>query len=896
MKKEAVKSEYEIETEIKIKKSKVAAKKEESKRSKEEIKAAKKRLKELNKIRNVKPKKKNITSSILSYRAALPNGIFEVEDKKYSKTLLLQDINFRNARQEDEEKIFFCWVDLLNTISPEMDFAITVNNRQINIDDVKQKVLTVRTDDKLDTYREIYNNNIESKMRKGRNDIEKEKYFTLSIKAENALEAEKEFDRIEGEILTEIKKTGSMKSRWLTTEERLSILHDFFRPDYVGKFKLSEEELITGGLNSKDYIAPISCEIKKNYFVIDGDKYYCCMTISKLPEEIADEFLGDITNMEFNMMATVSAKPIALEKAIRMVKDKISSLESEIIEAKKSATGKGYEYVKPETTYKLEGAMDFLQDLQSRKQKAFATSILIVASGNSKEELKTNCKSIERVADRYVCRCKPLVYQQKEALQQLLPLGMRTIDLTRTLITQTLGSISIPYETQELIQPGGQFYGTNAMSNKIIVLNKRKLDNPNSFILGASGSGKSFKVKQELNGIIFSTEDDVLIADPEGEYVDYVRAMGGTVIDMHENSDVHINPLDITITDDIDDPIKEKNDFILSLIEYMLGEDKELSSVLKTIILRCLKKIYMQFFKTGNPEDMPTLVDLRDCIMEQKEEEARELGTIMEFYMAGNMDLFSYRSNVDYENRIVVFNTKDMGSNIKRLGQLVICEIISQRVAKNRMQGRRTWVFMDEIHTFFRYKEAELFIESAYRRFRKWEAGVCGITQIPEDLLRSEKARAMLQSAGVVVMLNMGTFDEEVVKNTFKISDTQIDYLSKAASGQGLLCITVGDNKGVIQFDDKFPKENSLYELMTTDPEEIKEFALRKEREKIKKEKLMRIENWQKINSTVQDLNELILKIDDEDEKKQLIKYIQKIENIRLKHMDEMDEEESEAE
>lgn len=799
-------------------------KKEQTYLTKKELKEKKKKLNELNKRKNAKSKLPKSTQNDIPYVADYDEGIFEIEKGKYSITLAFSDVNYQTSRRDEQESIFMRYADLLNYFSPEIEFSITLNNKNVDLNELKEEILiNDEKGDKLDEYRNEYNQMLMKQVSAGRNELKREKMMTITIKAKNVMEAMVNFNRIELEMISSFQKIGS-KARRLSTAERLELLHDIFRKEQIGNFDCNGSfdyaKIKANNFSAKDYIAPSAFRFDTNEILI-GDRYARCVFINNLPSFMSDKFLAEITDCDFNMITTLSMQAVAPQDAIKIVRHQILGMESNKIEQQKKAIKAGYDpsMINHNLKHSLEEAEELLDFLQNKNQKMFLVSIVLMPIADTKENLKKYTESISAVARKYLCQVQKLSFQQKEAFNQVLPLGHNTLPIKRTLTTDST-AIFIPFTSQELFQEDGMYYGLNGVSKNLIMLNRKNLKNPNGFILGTPGSGKSFSAKREIVNVLLNTDDDVIIIDPEREYTPLAEGFGGEVIPISAGSKHYLNPFDMGENyADEENPLTLKSDFVLSLCEILIGGKNGLTPVERSLIDRCLNRCFANYLSTMNEEDQPTLKDFYNEMIKQSKNdpEARGLASALEIYTTGNLSVFSNKTNVDVKNRFIIYDIKDLGKNLKTVGMLVVLDAIWNRITQNRMKGKRTWFYIDEIYLLFANEYSANYLFELWKRARKWGAIPTGITQNVEDLLKSDTARTMLSNSEFLLLLNQAYSDKIQLQELLNISDTQLNYVTNVEAGKGL--IRAGEN--IIPFVDNFPKNTKLYKMMTTNPEEI---------------------------------------------------------------------------
>jgi len=768
---------------------------------------------------NAKTKRKvpRSVQQTIPYSQIYSDGIMLLEDGQYSKSIMFQDINYQIARQDDQENIFFRYGEFLNYFDQNTKVQITINNRSIDKESFAENVLLKRKRDNLDMFREEYNEMLKRQISVGSNEIEREKYITITIKADSLAEARTTFTRLEAGVVDNMRRMGS-KAQIMTVRNRLEGLHSFFRGG-VGS-KIDYDLLKDQGMTTKDIIAPDSFSFKMNHFTM-GDKFARALYVNQLPTFLSDKFVASMTEFPFNMMLTMNIQSVAPGEALRLVKRKITGMEANKIEQQKKALKSGYDtdMISHDLKNSLEEAEELLDDLMNKNQKMFLVNIVIVHVADSLEQLNIDSETIRAEARKTMCDIGTLHFQQERALATALPLGNNKLKISRTLTTEST-AIFIPFTSQELFQKNGMYYGLNAVSKNLIIFDRLSLKNPNGFILGSPGSGKSFSAKREMINVILNTDDDVMIIDPEREYSRLVENFSGELIHISAGSKNHINPLDMTANySDDDDPLLMKSEFVLSLCDLLIGGSIGLSAIEKTIIDRCLKKTFQEYVQDFNPNKQPTLLDFQLELEKQDEPVARDLALALEIYTKGSLGIFANRTNININNRLVLFDIKDLGKQLKTMGMLIVLDAIWNRITDNREKGRRTWIYMDEIYLLFTNDYSANFLFELYKRARKWGGVPTGITQNVEDLLKSELARRMLSNSDFLMMLNQATADRAQLAHLLNISDTQLSYVTNSGPGEGLLFS--GDS--IIPFIDKFPRNTKLYAMMTTKVDELSE-------------------------------------------------------------------------
>ena len=735
------------------------------------------------------------------------DGIFKIGNR-YTKSYRFLDINYAIASKEEKTGLFLDYGDLLNSFDSSVMVKITVNNHKIDLHKFKEDILIPFKEDGLDEYRKEYNEMLLDKLKES-DDIVQEKYLTLTVFKNNVEEARSYFSRIGTELSSHFAKLGS-KCIELNLEERLKILHDFYRSD-ESEFNFDMKDNMRKGHSFKDLICPLAPEFKHKYFKLD-DKYGRVLYLSNYPRFIKDSIVSELCNLNKNMMYSMDLISIPTDEAVKEIERKLLGVNTNITnwQRRQNANNNFSAVIPYDMEMQREECKEFLDDLTIRDQRMMLCNITIVHLADSKEELDNDTELLKSVARKFMCDLSILYFssRQLDGLCTVLPIGLNRLNIIRTLLTES-ASVFIPFRAQEIADKGGIWYGQNAITNNPIFCNKECLQNPNAFVLGVPGSGKSFLTKEEIEFIIMRTDDDILICDPENEYSNIIRKFGGEVIEISARSKDHINAMDMKDGyGDSGDPVRDKSQFIMSLIEQV--SRKGIDDLERSIIDRCVRETYMEF-------ERPTLKTLRAKLLEQQEKEAKALALKLEIFTDGSLDAFAHETNVDVDNRIVSYNIFKLGKQLKTMGLLVITDAMINRVNENFIKGKKTHIFIDEFHVVFENEQSAAFFNSAWRQFRKRDAYPTGITQNVEYLLDSVEASTMLSNSEFVVMLNQAYQDREKLGRLLNISDEQMSYITNAQSGCGL--IKYGGI--LVPFVNKMPK-GLLYDLNTTKPSDRK--------------------------------------------------------------------------
>ena len=755
----------------------------------------------------------------IPYLQMLPDGICRVSEKRYSKSLVFEDINYQLAGSDDKTAIFENWCDFLNYFDASVNVQLSFINQGTRDGAAEDAIDIPARNDAFNAIRAEYGDMLKNQLAKGSNGLVKHKYITFSVEAENLTAAKSRLARIETDILNNFKVLG-VTARPMSGYERLNTLHGIFHPEGE-PLAFSWDWLAPSGLSTKDFIAPSSFRFGEGRTFRMGGKLGAVSFLEILAPELSDRVLSDLLDLEAGMIVNMHVRSIDQTEAIKTIKRKITDLDAMKIAEQKKAVRSGYDMdIIPSdlATYGAE-AKNLLQDLQSRNERMFLLTFLVVNMADTKRKLDNDIFAAASVAQKYNCRLTRLDYQQEPGLMSSLPLGENHIPIERGLTTSSI-AIFIPFITQELFDATGEslYYGLNALSNNMILCDRKKLKNPNGLILGTPGSGKSFAAKREITNAFLITDDDIIISDPEAEYYPLVQQLQGQVIRISPNSREYINPMDINLNySEEDDPISLKSDFILSLCELIVGGKDGLAPIEKTVIDRAVRNIYRPFLSDPDPRRMPILGDLHGELLRQPEPEAAHIASALELYVSGSLNVFNHRTNVELSNRLVCFDIKTLGKQLKKIGMLVVQDQVWNRVTVNRAESKATRYYMDEMHLLLREEQTAAYTVEIWKRFRKWGGVPTGITQNVKDLLASREVENIFENSDFVLMLNQAAGDRAILAKQLGISPQQMKYVTHTEAGEGLIFY----GNVVLPFVDRFPKDTELYRVMTTKPEEV---------------------------------------------------------------------------
>lgn len=737
------------------------------------------------------------------------DGIFKV-GSRFVKSFKFADINYLVASREDKESMFLGYSELLNSLDSSAVTKLTINNHKLNRVEFEKNILMPERSDELTEYRKEYNAILMDKATQA-NGIVQEKYITVSVVKKDISEAREYFARVGSDLIAHFAALGS-KCVELDATEKLRILHDFYRPGEEVYFHFDLADMARKGHDFKDYICPDSIERFDDYVKI-GEKYARVLFLKDYASYIKDSMVSEMTELNRNLMLSIDVMPIPTDEAVREVENRLLGVETNIANwQRKQNQNSNYSAVVPyDMELQRKESKEFLDDLTTRDQRMMCSTLTLVHVADTKEQLDSDTESLLSTARRHLCQLAVLKFQQMDGINTALPIGCRKINVMRTLTTESL-AVFMPFKVQEICHDKGIYYGQNAISNNMIIANRRHLLNGNSFILGVSGSGKSFTGKCEISNLMLDGDADIIIIDPEREYSPLVKALGGAIIDISATSKNHINAMDMNSDyGDGEDPLILKSEFILSLCEQLIGS-RSLGAKEKSLIDRCTKNVYRNYRRRGYKGKVPTLKDFRADLLKQEEPEAQDIALAIELFTDGSLNTFAKETNVDVDNRLICYDILDLGKQLLPIGMLVVLDSILNRITANRAKGKNTFIFIDEIYLLFQHEYSANFLFTLWKRVRKYGAFCTGITQNVDDLLQSHTARTMLANSEFVIMLNQASTDRVKLAELLNISDTQLSYITNVEAGRGLMKV----GSALVPFVNKFPKNTKLYGLMTT--------------------------------------------------------------------------------
>lgn len=796
-------------------------------------------LDELKKRKKLKSKLPISTQNTIPFIADYEDGLFEVRKGQFSKSYIIRDINYTDAKDEEQIEMFLAYGQFLNYFTSDFKIKLTLDNRIISKELLEKQVLYQHQGDNYDVIRDEYNSVLRKRLLEGKNDKQLTKFFTISIEAENPLEANIRFQSIESDIRKNLRRIGS-SATLCSTEERLSYLHDKFRKGREGNFNIDFDFLKAQGLSSKDYIAPSSFYFPKSlknedYFKIEKD-FYKCFAIVNLPSSLGDSLLTELTSVNFEVMVTIDSQPIKQSKAIKDVKLSLAVANGSIMEAQRKATKAGYDpnLINPDLQEGKEEAAELLESMKN--QKMFSTSIFVMVNGSSLKELENNCSQINSLVEQHSAQLVSMTMQQEEAFKTVLPIGYTSskIKIARGLSTENL-SIFMPFDSEELFQVGGIYYGLHQVKRTFVMCARRLMKSPSGFIVGKSGSGKSFAAKNEMiNHLLREPDANIDVVDPDDEYGDFGKIFNAEILDISSTSDIHINALDMNENyglDEKDNPktismknrkskaLTKKTEYLISLLDVMLNGDLSIEE--KGVIDKATKKVYAKFLESDfNQDFIPVLPDLHNVFVEfgETDEVAKKLASKTYYNLCGSTAIFSKKTNVTTNANFRIYVTKHLNKDQADVASLVILDAIWIRTISNLMVKKRTYAYIDEIHRFFKSRLASEYLEQYYKRGRKYGLITTGITQNAIELTKNEIAVNMLSNSDFILMYDQSHTDLLVLSELLNLSASQRGYLTRTTEGAGLLFA----EKVILPIEDNFPQSSYLYTLINTKFDEEK--------------------------------------------------------------------------
>lgn len=738
------------------------------------------------------------------------NGIFEVARNRFSKCYRFQDINYTTTNETEQIDIFERYCKFLNSL--DVNFKITINNKNKDMEQVRDYVFLQKQDDGYDGFRRIYNDIMEQKIHEGRQGIEQERYLTITIERKNFEEAKAQFATIEASVHKAFGELGA-EIVPLSGNERIKVLYDYYHLGDENSFDFDIREAKKVGADFRNDLCNGMIQFYPDYFK-DEKKFCRALFIKKYPSSLSDRFLNEITSLPVHSITSIDVVPIPKDMTTKILQKKYLGIESDIIKQqrvrnKNNDFSSEISYNKRIEKKEIEEIMD---DVRENDQCLYYVSVTIILMADTKEELDSMTETVETIGKRNSVTIEEHYLKQRESLNTALPIGVRQVETMRTMLTQSL-AVLMPFNVQELNDKKGCYYGINQVSKNINIGNRKKLINGNGFVFGVPGSGKSFFCKMEMGSVFLSGNDEIIVIDPMNEYFDIAQTYGGTVVNMSTYTDNYVNPLDMDVWSlDLNDSrgmIREKGEFMLGLCEQCMGES--LNSRQKSIIDRCVRKLYIEIAR-NREKYVPIMSDFYEILMNQPEDEARDIALSLELFVNGSLNIFNHQTNVDVDNRFTVYGIRDLGTELSPITMLVMMESIQNRIIANGKRGIATWLYIDEFHVLLNSEYSAKYLQQLWKKVRK-QGGLCtGITQNIVDLLQNYTATTMLANSEFVALLKQANTDSSRMAEVIGVSEAQLRFVTNTSSGMGLMkCGNV-----VIPFDNTIEKGTDLYNLYNT--------------------------------------------------------------------------------
>lgn len=770
------------------------------------------------------PAKPQSVQASIPYITMYPDGLCRVTERVYSKTVKFEDISYQLAGKDEQTATFERLCDFYNYFDSSIGIQETFVSRRAAKEDFHKAIEIPSAGDEFDDIREEYGSILSSQLKRGSNGLVRSKYLTFAIEADDMRSAKSRLARIETDVLNHFKMMG-VSARPLDGKQRLSAMHGILHIGGTERFDFEWDYPAKTGLSTKDYIAPPSFHFGEARTLRMGMRPCAVSYLNIMAPEAGDDILSDFLEVDMDIAVNLHIRSIDQNEAVRMIKRKITDLDSMKITEQKRAVRSGYDMdIMPSdlATYGDE-AKNLLRDLQNRNEKMFLITVLVLNVGTTKQNLENNIFQVSGIAQKHNNALMRLDYMQEPGLMSSLPLGVNHVQVERGLTTSG-AAVFVPFVTREIFQDGeALYYGRNALSGNMIMADRKRLKNPNGLILGTPGSGKSFSAKREITNVFLVTDDDIIVSDPEAEYAPLVEALHGQVIKISQSSTDFVNPMDINVNYSEDEsPLALKSDFILSLCEIIVGGKNGLEPVEKTVIDRAVRSVYRDYLADTavggepDPEKMPVLEDLYDELRAMPEAEAQRVATSLEIYVHGSLNVFNHRTNVNIKNRLVCFDLKELGKQLRKLGMLIVQDQVWNRVTLNRAAKRATRYYMDEMHLLLKDEQTAAYSIEIWKRFRKWGGIPTGITQNVKDLLASREVENIFENSDFVYLLAQASGDRDILAKALSISPNQMKYVTNSEAGEGLILY----GGVILPFTDRFPEDTQLYKIMSTRPQE----------------------------------------------------------------------------
>lgn len=774
-------------------------------------------VKSLKQLKSMLPKTVQQTIPFLDMRK---DGICMVKNDYYTKTLQFNDINYELAGTAEQEAIFNRYCSFLNHFESNINIQFTFQNKVIDMKEFKKyiKLPDKKSEsEKIKEYRQEYQEMLYNQLEKRSSGTVKVKYLTFGIHESNFKKAKNALERTELEIIR-IFKRMNVTVHSLTGFERLKLLKESLHPLQPIPFNFNWESRYVSGISVKDSISPTSMDFSKlNCFRI-GNTYGAAYHVYIDSAEVSDRIIEEIMSVDSNLAVNIHSHSLDQLKALNFVSNKLTNAQAVKIGKQHKAADKGHDgdILPPELVNEIDAVNNIYDSLSKRNNRFFITTLLITSYAKRPDELLGIEKDIQSIVQKYHCELKSLDDLQEEGAMSSLPIGINKVKINRSFTTVELAAF-MPFTTQEVFTPNATYYGFNPLSNSMLTLDRNNLINYGALILGMSGTGKSFTAKREILDKYFRTDDYIIICDPQAEYIKLTKELDGTVIEISATSKHHLNPFDINLRsyEKGDDPVAIKSQFILSICEAAIGN---LEAAEKSIIDRCIRKIYQKYLDDPIPDNIPVFKDLYNALRGIKNNlHAQDVADALEIFVTGSLSVFNHRTNVDVDNRILCFDIRKLSEHLHKMGILVIVDYVWNKISNSRDRNLSTWFYVDEFHLLLNDPLTAAYSTKMWKELRKWGGKPTGITQNVTDVLLSHQVENILKNSAFIVLLGQAAGDREILAERLGISPQQMEYITDTGVGEGLIYYIDKHQHGtIVPFRDSFPTDTKIYRIIST--------------------------------------------------------------------------------
>ncbi len=745
------------------------------------------------------------------------NGICYLGDGRYSIMLELSDINYHQLDDADQKDFWSSWCMFLNTLDYECSYQMCFYDRKADVNTLISDLEIKPSETEDEAYTKIIselNDTYKRYLVNGNKGLEKRMFLIINFKVPGfkvKSKANEYAERIRNDLYDKL----GISTRLLDGHDRAKVLYHMLNPFNDERMIFDFDLTKNGGISVKEQLINHAFVFgkKADRFMI-GSKYCCAAYLKLDANQISDRLLTKFMDLDCEKMISIHIEPVNRDKATKDVKRLVSDLQKMVIDEQRDASNRGYSMTNVSAPLRadLEAAEKTLSGLTQNDEKMFMAVITFVFTADSAGKLERDFSYARAIANEENCELIKLDHQQEDGFFSTLSIGVNRIETKRQLTTTSLG-LFLPFKIRELMQFGDSLcFGANKITGNIITADIKTLPNPNTLVLGTPGRGKSFEVKLMIIQVFLKLVDEIIISDPEGEYGPLVRLLKGLVIKLSQSGRNYINPLDINPDCDWEaDPISDKSQLMMSIYEQILGPGKGEPND-KSIIDRCIRKIYAKFVESKDRNDLPILEDFYNELDKQPGDRAQFLKEALEVYVHGGLNFFNHRTNVDMNNRVICFDIKELGEQLKSLAMLIVQETVWNRVAVNRANKIYTWYISDEFHLLLKDPQTALYSKEIYKRFRKWGGIPVAITQNVSDLLDSSQAQSIFYNSDCYILLGQASGDADRLSDALKLSNEQYKCILTRNKGEGLLIF--GDT--VLPFVNRIDEDTYTYKLITT--------------------------------------------------------------------------------